>query len=109
MQQPRRVCFILHVKPDRLQEYKERHKNVWPEMLSALRDTGWSNYSLFLQADGTLVGYLETQDFAAALQGMSTREINARWQLTMADFFIGGDTTQADQQMLALEEVFHLD
>lgn len=109
MQQLKRVCFILHVKPERLEEYKHRHKNVWPDMLDALRATGWSNYSLFLSNDGTLVGYLETNDFAAALAGMSGREINARWQLTMAEFFIGGDQAQADEQMLPLEEVFHLD
>ena len=43
-----RVCFLLKVKKNRLEEYKERHKAVWPEMLNALRETGWLNYSLFL-------------------------------------------------------------
>ena len=68
-----RVCFLLKVRPERLAEYKERHKAVWPEMLAALRETGWRNYSLFLRADGLLVGYLETPDFAAALRGMAGR------------------------------------
>ena len=27
-----RVCFILQVKPERIEEYKERHRRVWPEM-----------------------------------------------------------------------------
>ncbi|MCC6394452.1 MAG: L-rhamnose mutarotase, partial [Bryobacterales bacterium] len=66
-----RVCFILRVKKDRLEEYRERHKTVWPEMLEALRETGWTNYSLFLREDGLLVGYLETPDFEAALRGMA--------------------------------------
>jgi L-rhamnose mutarotase len=55
-----RVCFLLKVKSDRLEEYKKRHEAVWPEMLQALRETGWHNYSLFLREDGLLVGYLET-------------------------------------------------
>src|SRR5579871_2281884 len=42
-----RICFLLQVKPDRLEEYKERHKSVWPEMRAALSATGWHNYSLF--------------------------------------------------------------
>ena len=109
MQQPQRVCFMLQVKPEKLEEYRHRHKNVWPEMLDALRAAGWSNYSLFLKEDGTLVGYLETNNFPAALAAMSTREINTRWQLTMAEFFIGGDQAKADQQMRPLEEIFHLD
>src|SRR5450432_4211816 len=82
-----RICFVLWVKADRLEEYKRRHREVWPEMLSALRETGWNNYSLFLRDDGLLVGYLETEDFAAAREGMALREVNERWQREMADFF----------------------
>jgi len=104
-----RVCFILHVKPGRLEEYKRRHREVWPEMLAALRETGWTNYSLFLREDGMLVGYLETPDFKAALQGMSAREVNERWQREMRDFFVDPEGRKADEQMFTLDEVFHLD
>jgi len=47
-----RICFLLHVRPEKLQEYKQRHAQVWPEMREALRQTGWGNYSLFLKPDG---------------------------------------------------------
>ncbi|GAH08549.1 unnamed protein product, partial [marine sediment metagenome] len=70
----KRIAFLLKVKQDRIEEYKERHKKVWPEMLQALRETGWHNYSLFIHADGLLVGYLETEDFEKALAGMAERE-----------------------------------
>jgi L-rhamnose mutarotase len=82
-----RVCFLLQVRPERLEEYTQRHRAVWPEMLKALRETGWTNYSLFLRPDGLLVGYFETSDLGAALQGMSQREVNGRWQREMAPFF----------------------
>lgn len=103
-----RVCFLLKVRPERLAEYRERHKAVWPEMLAALRETGWHNYSLFLRDDGLLVGYLETPDFQAALQGMATREVNERWQREMAPFFEALEGRRPDEGMPALEEVFHL-
>jgi L-rhamnose mutarotase len=104
-----RVCFILRVKKDRLGEYKERHKAVWPEMQAALRETGWRNYSLFLRDDGLLVGYCETPDFQAALDGMAAREVTARWQAWMRDFFEDPGGREADKQMVPVEEVFHLD
>ena len=67
-----RVCFRLQLRLDRLDEYVERHADVWPDMLDALVETGWSNYSLFLdRSDGTLIGYFETPDLAAALAGMA--------------------------------------
>jgi L-rhamnose mutarotase len=103
-----RVCFLLQVRLERLAEYKERHAKVWPEMLEALSRTGWRNYSLFLRDDGLLVGYLETQDFQAALRGMDALEVNQRWQGEMAPFFtaVAG---RPDENMTPLQEVFHLD
>ena len=104
-----RVCFLLKVRQERMEEYVERHAEVWPEMLDALRETGWHNYSLFLRDDGLLIGYLETPDFQAALDGMAGREINERWQNDMAPFFETLDGRHADESMVPLQEVFHLD
>lgn len=104
-----RVCFLLNVRADRLQEYRERHRDVWPEMLDALRESGWHNYSLFLRDDGLLVGYLETQDFAKSIEEMKQREVNARWQAWMAPFFETAGSGNADDNMFPLNEVFHLD
>lgn len=103
-----RVCFTLQVRRDRMAEYAERHAAVWPEMLLALRDTGWRNYSLFLRDDGLLVGYLETPDLTAAQGGMAATEVNARWQAEMAPFFAELDVPP-DQGFLELTEIFHLE
>ncbi|MCX6046422.1 MAG: L-rhamnose mutarotase, partial [Chloroflexi bacterium] len=42
-----RVCFLFKVNSDKLAEYKKSHDAVWEDMLQALRETGWHNYSLF--------------------------------------------------------------
>jgi L-rhamnose mutarotase len=106
----KRVGFILKVKPDKLDEYKAHHQAVWPEMLDALRRTGWRNYSLFLGNDGLLFGYFEAEEnFAASLAGMAQEEVNARWQTFMAPYFENLSGAHADQSMVELEEVFHLD
>ena len=70
-----------------LAEYKRRHEQVWPEMLQALTDTGWRNYSLVLREDGMLIGYLETDDFEASLRSMAATDVNERWQCEMKPFF----------------------
>ena len=105
----RRVCFQLQVRPDRLEEYRERHRAVWPDMLRALRDTGWHNYSLFLRPDGLLIGYVETPSLEAAQAGMAATAVNARWQAEMAEFFVDLGEAQPDTGFLELEEVFHLE
>lgn len=104
-----RVCFLLKVRPERLAEYKERHRSVWPEMLQALRETGWHNYSIFLREDGLLVGYFETPDYKNALAGMEKKEVNARWQRDMAPFFENLGGRRPDEGFERLEEVFYLE
>ena len=104
-----RVCFLLKVRTDRLDEYRRRHEQVWPEMLAALSTTGWHNYSLFLRDDGLLVGYVETPDLDAALEGMARTDVNARWQAEMAEFFEDLDGRRPDESFLTLPEIFHLD
>jgi L-rhamnose mutarotase len=104
-----RVCFRLQVDPARLEEYRERHAHVWPDMRAALSETGWRNYSLFLADDGQLIGYLECHDFTAVQAAMAARPINARWQAEMADFFVDLGDSRPDEGIRPLTEVFHLD
>jgi L-rhamnose mutarotase len=102
-----RVCFLARVRPDRLAEYRERHKHVWPEMRAALGEAGWDNYSIFLADDGLLVGYLETVDYQAALDAMAATEVNKRWQAEMSGFFVADGPP--DESFVRLAEIFHLD
>jgi L-rhamnose mutarotase len=104
-----RICFLLRIAPERAQEYRAYHASVWPEMREALRDAGWRNYSIFLRDDGTVVGYLECEDFAACRAAMQATAVNARWQAEMAPFFELDEGTAPDAAMMPLPEIFHLD
>ncbi|MGW6196368.1 L-rhamnose mutarotase [Kribbella sp. NPDC055110] len=103
-----RYCFCLQVRPDRLDEYVERHRDVWPEMQAALWNSGWHNYSLFLRDDGLLIGYVESEDLEAAQKAMAATEVNSRWQAQMTEFFTGIDGRRPDESFLLLPEIFHL-
>ncbi|BDI31189.1 L-rhamnose mutarotase [Capsulimonas corticalis] len=103
-----RVAFCLQIKRELLEEYKERHRHVWPEMQDALRETGWRNYSLFLRDDGLLFGYVEVENFAESTAAMARTEVNARWQREMAPYFESLEGQAPDAAMVPLPEVFHL-
>ncbi len=105
-----RVCFRLRVRLDRIDEYVQRHESVWPEMQRALTETGWTNYSIFLdRSDGLLIGYFETTDLAAARSAMAEREINRRWQAEMAEFFVDLGNATPDAGFTQLDHIFLLD
>jgi L-rhamnose mutarotase len=104
----KRIGFQFKVRPDQLAEYKQHHKNVWPEMLAALRETGWHNYSLFMRQDGLIFGYFESEaDLATAQAKMAAREVNTRWQEFMSSYMDAN--ALPDETFLELEEYFHLD
>lgn len=106
----KRVGFILKVKPELIDDYKAHHQRVWPEMLDALRQTGWHNYSLFMHDDGLLFGYFETPlSLADAQAAMARTDVNARWQDMMSPYFEIPPGAHPDQMLVELEEVFHLD
>ena len=100
-----RCCFLLRVRPERLTEYIEVHQHVWQDMRDALSNAGWRRYSLFLRPeDGLVVGYLESDDTAAAMRAMEDSDVNTRWQAEMAQYFVqpNGGTPEI------LAQYFHL-
>jgi L-rhamnose mutarotase len=104
-----RVCFQLQVKPDRIAEYVERHRAVWPDMLRAIRDAGRRDYSLFLREDGLLIGYYETDDDAASARALAADPRTAAWEGQAADLFEALPGARPDQGAPQLTEVFHLE
>jgi L-rhamnose mutarotase len=102
-----RVCFVMRVRPDALEEYTRRHAEVWPEMRDALSDAGWRNYSLYSVGNGMIVAYCETDDFQAALDAMQAKPVNSRWQAEMAPMF--EVEAAPDSTLERLPEIFHLD
>lgn len=100
-----RSAFVLRVRPDKIAEYVEAHRNVWPEMLAALRDAGIRNYTIFRNGN-EVFGYFESDDLEAAAEHMAQQEVNARWQDTMAGLL---EERVRDEGPAGLEEIFRLD
>ena len=100
-----RSAFVLKVRPDRIDEYVEAHRNVWPEMLDALRAAGIRNYSIFRHGN-EVFGYFESDDLEAAGAYMSRQEVNDSWQDAMAQLL---EERVPDEGPPALEEIFRLD
>jgi L-rhamnose mutarotase len=100
-----RTAFVLHVRPERIDEYIRAHKNVWPEMLDALRRAGIRNYTIF--RDGNrMFGYFESDDLAAAERYLAQQDVSTRWQDAMAELL---EERVPDGGPPALEEIFRLD
>ena len=100
-----RTAFVLRVRPDKIEEYVRAHRDVWPEMLDALRSAGVRNYTIF--RDGaTMFGYFEADDLPAAAHHLAQQDVSTRWQDAMAELL---ESRVPDGGPPALEEIFRLD
>jgi L-rhamnose mutarotase len=103
-----RVAFRLWVRPEKLEEYKRLHREVWPELLRDLHEAGARNYSIF--ADGAeLFGYLECDDREAFNRAMAESDANRRWQAFMADYLATPVDPDATEPLRVLDEVFRME
>lgn len=102
-----RACFLLRLRPQMVEEYRQAHEPVWPEMLDAIREAGIRNYSLFLGEDGLLVGYMEGENVRESLARLGETDVNRRWQEYMAPYFESrsGDLQEGEPDWL--EQVFY--
>jgi L-rhamnose mutarotase len=100
-----RAGFVLHVRPERIDDYVAAHREVWPEMLDALSGAGIRNYTIF-RADTSVFGYFEADDLDAAARHLEGQDVSARWQNAMAELLV---ERVPDGGPPALEEIFRLD
>ena len=100
-----RAAFVLHIRPERVDDYVAAHADVWPEMRRAISDAGIRNYSIFLHGTRAF-GYFEADDPDASLAQLGETEVNGRWQDAMAGLL---EARVEDEGPGLLREIFRLD
>ena len=80
-----RHAFKMFLNPGMKSEYKKRHDEIWPELISLLHRAGISNYSIFLDdATDTLFGYLERAD-NNTMADLPNHPVMKKWWKHMSD------------------------
>jgi L-rhamnose mutarotase len=102
-----RVCFTFDIRPGTDAEYKKRHDEIWPELVDAIKEAGFANYSLFRRGT-TIVAYAECHpDVATSLGKLAPQKVNARWSAWFEDIIVS--LVDENGELYRLEEVWHLD
>jgi L-rhamnose mutarotase len=103
-----RVAFRLRVRPDRIHEYEDAHRRVWPELLRLLKDVGVARYSIFRHGTD-LFFYMQVDDFERAWDRLDNSDVNQRWQKEMAPLFEPTGQLEPGERFLMMREVFYLE
>ncbi len=101
-----RIAFKMQVFPGYEEEYKKRHDELWPELEQLLKESGISDYSIFLDATiNSLVGVMKVED-PAKLENLPSAPIMQKWWKYMNDIMESNPDNSPVQTQL--KEVFHL-
>jgi L-rhamnose mutarotase len=83
-----RVAFRMRLKPGAEEIYKQKHDEIWPELVAVLREQGIRNYSIHL-IDLDLFAYYETDNEAddpSAATADSVHPVHRDWWRMMEPY-----------------------
>lgn len=101
-----RLAFKMKLYPGYEAEYKKRHDELWPDLEALLKETGISEYSIFLDEEThCLFGVLKADD-PAKMDSLPDHPVMRKWWAYMADIM----ESNADNSPVSipLKEVFFL-
>ncbi len=100
----KRTLFWGRIRADKIEEYKESHRQVWPELLAAYRQAGIRKISCFLHGVDLLV-YTEYDEaiYPTARKELSQLDVCRRWDAWMREF------AEPGFKAVEFEEVFRMD
>tara|TARA_B100001250_G_C19461954_1_gene640598 strand:- start:57 stop:356 length:300 start_codon:yes stop_codon:yes gene_type:complete len=97
----------MTLKEGKLEEYKKKHDEVWPEITEALTNAGVTNYSIYYhQKDNTLIEYMELND-NNTFEKLEELDILKKWNIYMKDLLVTKSEEDATPVVEELLEVFH--
>jgi len=101
---------VIGLKVEKLEEYKQYHIEVWPEILDMIRQCNIRNYSIYYK-DGQLFSYFEYvgDDFDADMAKMAVDPKTKEWWDIMMPMQIPLQSRASGEWWAAMEEVFHAD
>jgi len=96
------------LKPEKIEEYRQYHSEVWPEILDMITQYNIRNYSIFYK-DGWLFSYFEYigDDYDADMVRMAESPIVQKWWRLMKPMQVPLETRIAGEWWADMEEVFH--
>lgn len=100
------IAFKMFLLPGHADEYRRRHDQIWPELVTLLRDAGISDYSIFLDDETHTLFAVLRRAPGHQLDGLPSSPLMQRWWRHMADIML----TNADgsPRQAALRPMFHL-
>lgn len=102
-----KIAFVMQLLPGYEAEYEKRHDEIWPELVTALKEAGVSDYSIFHEpSSNKLFAVLKRTD-DHGMDNLPLTPIVKKWWAFMADIM---ETNEDNSPVVTtINKVFHLE
>jgi L-rhamnose mutarotase len=108
----KRYCLALDLKDDRglIEEYKEHHRGVWPEIKQSIVSAGITDMQIYLLGN-RLFMIMETEDsfsFEAKAAADAANPVVQRWEELMWKYQKPLPQARPGEKWILMEKIFSL-
>ncbi|GMA60750.1 L-rhamnose mutarotase [Alicyclobacillus fastidiosus] len=105
-----RYGSVIRVKPEKLEEYKRLHADVWPDVKKMITECNIQNYSIY-HKEGFLFSYFEYvgDDYDRDMAKMAEDDMTQKWWNVCMPCQEPLETRSQGEWWANMEEVFHQD
>ena len=100
------IGFRMQLNDGQAREYRLRHDQILPELISLLKSAGVSDYSIFLHEDTNSLFAVLRRSADHSMEALPLEPVMQRWWAYMADIMAAGDNDEPVVE--SLERVFYL-
>ncbi len=101
-----RLCHVFRIEPGTEEEYVRRHKEIWPEMVEAMKAAGFANYTLFRRGLEVVATCECDPDIETCFARFAEHDVGRRWQESMQGIVVG--LTDEEGELVRYWEDWHL-
>jgi len=102
-----KIAFRMFLNPGQVTEYKHRHDAIWPELSALLKESGVSDYSIYLDEEHHVLFATLHRRANHTMDDLPKHPVMKHWWAYMAD--IMRSNADGSPVVEALPCMFHLD
>jgi len=103
----KRYCFVIELKEEHVEKYKNIHKNPWKEMLEAIATADVKDLLIWSYKNLSIVFY-ECDDIDKVYEKLGQLEVVKRWNETVGPWFKSAPTLDGSGDVATCEKIFDL-
>lgn len=103
---PDRIAFRMNLNPGQAAEYEKRHDEIFPELVTLLKESGISDYTIWLDPENHHLFGILTRADDHKLDVLPDQEVMKRWWAFMCD--IMESNPDNSPVVVPLKRVFYL-